>query len=96
MDCKFTSVWSDGTIITTDCEYDPETGEVSSETSDTEVSDDAILEHEFITLPGEDEETLDVCTTCHSYVLKTVMNPGIGHNLNEEQECSDPDCDSNL
>jgi hypothetical protein len=88
--CTFTSVWSDDSAITTACEYDPKTGEVISSTVD--INPDGCLEREYITLPNKEE--IEVCPTCHSYVMKTVMNPGIGHDLNEEEECSDPDCES--
>ena len=84
--CTFTSVWDDGSEITTPCTYNPETGEVNPESSNADP--DGCLEREYIILP--DEEELEVCTSCHEYVLKTVMNPGIGHDLNEEQEC--PQC----
>lgn len=90
--CEFTSDWSDGTSITTPCIYDPKTGEVTPESSNTDPS--GSLEREHITLPDGDEK--DVCTTCHEYVMKSVMNPGTTkHDLVEEQVCSNPDCESN-
>lgn len=89
---KYTSVWDNNAEITTDAEYDPETGEVTAETSDSDPGNDACLEREYIELPDGDE--IDVCATCHSYTMHGVMNPGQGHDLNEEQECRDPDCES--
>lgn len=47
--CVFTSIWSDGSVITTPCTYDPETGEVFPETSNS-ADPDGCLEREYITL----------------------------------------------
>lgn len=87
---QFVSVWDDGSEISTYCELDPKSGEVFPETTDT--GDHGSLEREYFLTNDGDEK--DVCTTCHSYLLKAAMNPGIGHDLNEEQECSDPECES--
>jgi hypothetical protein len=88
--CQFTSEWSDGSVITTPCIYDPKTGEVTPEVSKGRIPTGS-LEREFITLP--DGEELDVCQNCHGFVLKPVMNPGRAkHDLVEETVCSDPDC----
>lgn len=91
MKVKFNSVW-DSCTITTDAEYFPETGEVYSETSDSLPGKDATLEREYIELPNGDE--IEVCTTCHEYTMRAAMNPGIGHDLNEEKECRNPICDN--
>ena len=75
--CAFVSMWDDGSQIVTDCIYDNETGSVSAEMSDADP--DASLEREYITLEGEE---IDVCTTCHEFIMKT-------------NECSNIECESN-
>ena len=94
MKCLFTSMWDDGSVIVTPATYDKKTGEVDAVTVDHDT--DGCLEREFITIHAEtdNEEEIEVCTACHTHVMKAVMNPGMGHDLNEEEECSDPDCDS--
>lgn len=86
---QFVSVWEEGTVSTS-CKLDPSTGEVFPESVDT--VDLGSLEREYF--QARDGEELEVCNTCHGFILKTAMNPGIGHDLNEEEECSDPDCES--
>lgn len=92
--CQFISEWEEGTVQTNGT-YDDKTGEVTAESVDTE--DMGFLEREYITYTNRKKQECEceVCTTCHSYIMKTEMNPGIGHDLNEEQVCSDPDCESN-
>ena len=63
--CTFTSVWDNGTEITTKATYDPRTGWVEAETSDDNPGSNALV-REFIST-GKIE--LDVCTTCHEYVV---------------------------
>jgi hypothetical protein len=95
--CEFTSVWSGGEIVTTPCTYNPKTGEVSSDTSNVNVS--GSLVREYITLnegpKDEYEEEKDVCTTCHDYVMKTVIGDRSDESFGEYDVCSDPDCESN-
>lgn len=91
----FTSVWDDGSIITTPATLNENTGEVTVHQS-ADVDIDGSLEREYFSLNGYEDDEFEVCTTCHSYILKTVMNPSIGKTLNEEQVCSNPDCESNL
>jgi hypothetical protein len=106
--CSFTSVWNGGSeVVTTPGTYNPDTGEVDAEES-SDLIPEGTLDREFITLPPYERTPghvpnppsfhggeIEVCTTCHAYVMKPVMNPGIGHDLNEEHICSDPDCESN-
>jgi hypothetical protein len=87
---KFVSEWDSGEIISTPCELDKTSGELFPEIVDINIK--GSLEREYFQTPTGDE--FPVCDSCHSYVLKTVMNPGIGHDLNEELECPDPDCAS--
>jgi hypothetical protein len=93
--CTFTSIWDDGSEIVTPANFDTKTGEVFADFAD--VDPNGSLEEEFITINkgADDEDEKEVCPVCHSYIMKTVMNPGIGHDLNEEEQCSDPDCESN-
>ena len=89
--CIFTSVWSDGSEITTNCELDPRTGEVFPESVD--IDPDGTLECEYITL--ESGEEIPVCMDCHSFILQTVMIPDEHtHDLHEVKECKNPDCDN--
>jgi hypothetical protein len=95
--CTFVSVWDDGNEIRTSATYNPKTGSVDAKTTD-DVQDLDHLDREFIVLnEGTDqEEELEVCTTCHEYVMKPVMveSSGDRHSLVEDKECSDPDCES--
>lgn len=87
--CEFTSVWSDGSIVTTPAIYYPEERRVEAEASDS-ADPDGYLEREFIEF--EDGDTLEVCIDCHEYTLKPVMVPGVGHCLDESLECPNHDC----
>jgi hypothetical protein len=89
MKTAFTSVWSDGSIVTTPCKYDPKTGRCEPEVSHGPIPTGS-LDREFITLPDESE--LEVCDVCHEYTLKPVMTEGIGKQLSEETECRNPNC----
>ena len=88
--CTMTSEWSDGSIVTTPCTYNPKTGEVDPEVSKGRVPTGS-LDREFITLPDEDE--LEVCQTCHEYVLKTVVGDLSDLSYGEYDECSNPNCE---
>jgi len=85
----FTSVW-DSAIINTGAELNEVTGEIS--TNSVETGDNGSLIEEFF--EGEDGDQLEVCPECHTYIMKTIMVPGIGHNLDEHRVCSDPDCEN--
>jgi hypothetical protein len=86
----FTSVWDSGTEITTPGTYDPRTGEVTAESSTAKPK--GCLAREYITLPDDDE--LEVCMTCHEYVVKGVVTDLANLSYGETTECSDPDCES--
>jgi hypothetical protein len=100
--CVFTSIWSEGSEITTPCTYDPKTREVFPELSDS-ADPDGYLEREYITLSNEDE--LNVCTNCHRYVLIPVVGdladchgnvliPVVGDLADcSYGECPNPDCE---
>jgi hypothetical protein len=87
----FHSVWSCGATVSTPATLNKKSGEVCTEP--VNIDPKGALVREYFETPDGDE--LEVCMTCHSYIRKTVMNPGMGHDLNEETECSDPDCESN-
>ena len=89
--CEYTSMWDCDVKVTTEATYYPKTGEVDAETSKVEV--DGMLLDEYVTLPDDTE--IPVCRYCHDHVKRTEMNPGIGHDLNEELVCTNPDCESN-
>ena len=82
--CTFSSVWDDGTEITADAIYDPTTGRIEAETSDSEPGSDC-LEQEYIQLPDGTE--IEVCTTCHEYTMET-GSTGL------PSRCKNPDCES--
>ena len=90
--CEFTSVWDDGSIVTTPCIYYPKDGEVTPEVSKSRIPEGS-LEREFITLP--DGEELEVCSCCHGFVLKNTVGDRADLSYGEIEECSDPDCESN-
>ena len=90
----FVSNWERGKVVTP-CYLDTITGELFPKTAN--VGNFGTLESEKFYVDGnEDGDEYDICPDCHEYILKTEMNPGIGHNLNEEKVCSSPDYDSNL
>lgn len=70
----FTSVWSDGTEITTDCEFDRETYEISTVESSSDDTDHGNLVKEYVT--DNDGAKLIVCENCHYQILRpaTVIN----------------------
>jgi len=80
---QFTSVWDGGEVVT-ESVLDTDTGELS--TVSVDANDIGTLEREYF----EDKtgEEYEVCPECHDHIMKTVMNPGVGHDLNEEKECS--------
>ena len=93
IDGLFVSNWSEGKVVTP-CRLDPITGELFTKSAN--VGDLGTLESEKFYVGGdEDGDEYNVCPDCHEYILKTVMNPGISHGLNEEPVCSNFDCDSN-
>jgi len=92
---SFTSEWSDGSVVTTPCVYDPRTGEVVEIKVSKGRVPTGTLEREFITIPTDPlgKEELEVCPTCHEYVVKSAMVPGQGHDLDEVPSCMNPECD---
>lgn len=86
---SFISVWEEGTVQT-EGTLDLKDGEVTCRT--TKSKNLGSLEREYF--EDKDGNEYEVCTICHSYILKGVMNPGMYHDLIEEQECSNPDCES--
>jgi hypothetical protein len=86
--CTFTSVWDDGSEVTTNCTLDPSNGQVHPETSDA--APEGSLEREYITL--DDGNEVNVCMACHSYILKPVVGDRADLSYGEYQICSDPEC----
>ena len=87
--CSFTSVWDDGSVVTTPCTYNPETGQTNPEVSNGTIPT-GMVEREYITL--DDGEEVEVCHDCHDYVMKTVMGDRADLSYGEYNECSDPEC----
>ena len=77
--------------MTTPCRLDLNSGELFPEIVDAP-DDLGNLEREYF--EDKQGEEYEVCTACHEFILKAVMNPGIGHDLDEEMECSNSDCES--
>ena len=86
----FTSVWDGNTEITTPAKLNVKTGEITTESVET--NDIDILEREYFTLKSGDE--LEVCPECHEYILKTVMKESDGKSLYEAKICSNPNCEN--
>ena len=89
--CEFTSVWDDGSVVTTDCQYDIDTGLCEPEVSKSEPPT-GCLEREYITL--EDGEEIEVCQECHEYVLKPIVGDLSDCSFGETTECRNSDCPS--
>ena len=70
----FTSVWSDGTEITTDCKFDRETNNIPTVESSSDDSDHGNLVKEYVT--DKDGVEHIVCENCHDQILRpaTVIN----------------------
>jgi hypothetical protein len=87
---QFISVWSNSTVQTAGT-LNPVTGEVTAVMANVgnNLGD---LEREYF--EPKNAEEVDVCRTCHEYILKTEMVPGIGKTLEEVKRCSNPDCPS--
>lgn len=90
----FISYWSDGSTVSCGAELDTETGEIIDlQHMDAGVEDRGHLVKEVF--ENEDGDEIEVCNCCHSHVLKGVMVDGVGHCMDEDFICSDPDCPSN-
>ena len=70
----FTSVWSDGAEITTDCTFDRETNNIPTVESSSDDSDHGNLVKEYVT--DKDGVKHIVCENCHYQILRpaTVIN----------------------
>lgn len=89
INCTFVSVWDDRHEVKSACVYDPETGEVIPEVLDVDI--DGVLTREYIILP--DEKEIEVCMTCHSYVMKTIKGDRADLSYGEMSVCSDSECE---
>lgn len=88
--CAFVSVWDGDTVLRSRAIYHKDDRSVEVlETHDVDGLE--ILDREYIELPDGDE--LEVCPSCHEYVLKPVMVDGVGNSYDETSECPNPDCD---
>lgn len=88
--CVFTSEWDHDYEITSNCEYDPETGAVYPEIAEDEPENGSILTGEFIMLPKG--KIYDVCQECHSHVLKHSVDFS-NTTAFEMTTCTNPECD---
>ncbi len=93
MHVKYTSIWSCGAEINSTAEYDPITGELDVEISNSMPDDSSILKREYITLP--DEEEIEVCTDCHAFTMGVVVGDNADFSYGQTSVCRNPDCDSN-
>lgn len=87
----FTSVW-DGGVANTPATLDTETGEVSTNSIEVSENFGTLMEEWF---EDENGEEYEICPVCHEFILRTYMEPGIGHNLDEIRKCMDESCDFN-
>lgn len=86
---QFHSLWEEGEVVTS-ATLNLKTGEVTTEA----VAGNGfnhLMEESF-----EDEEgnDYDVCSVCHTHIMRTAIVDGVGKTLMEVQECSNPDCES--
>ncbi len=87
---NFISIW-DGGIIKTPAILNTETGEVTTDSVETDDLGN-LMEESFEDSEGDEHE---ICPDCHEYILYICMEPGIGHTLNEVKKCKNPDCEYN-
>jgi len=90
----FVSIWDGGVEVRTPAVLDTNTGEITTEP--IEVLDVEILEREYFESSEffNSGEEFEVCSECHSHILKVVIKNGIGKTLNEVQVCTDPECEN--
>ena len=89
--CVFVSVWDGDVTLRSRAIYHKDDRSIEVlETHDVDGLE--TLDREYIVLPDGDE--LEVCTTCHEYVLKPAMVEGVGKSLDEIMECAGPACEN--
>ena len=88
----FTSVWDDGSVVTTPLiSYEEKSGYVEPAVSNGVVPE-GMIEDEYVTFA--DGSTQQVCMECHSYLMKTVMvDDEVGNGIHEELVCMNEFCD---
>ena len=90
--CEFVSIWDGGVEKRSPACYNPATGEVNVRRTHSG-EDVEMLDREFVELPSGTE--LEVCPTCHEYVMGSIMIPDrIGKGLSEIDVCKNKECDS--
>ena len=87
--CEFTSVWDDGSVVTTPCIYNEKTGYCDPKVSKG-VIPTGMVDEEYITLDSGEQKT--VCPDCHEYVMKTVIGDRDDLSYGEYEVCSDLKC----
>lgn len=80
IDCKFTSEWDDGSVVTTPCKYNPTTGHCEPEVACGTIPT-GMVEREYITLNGG---TIEVCPDCHEYIMEV--------DYDESSRCANSEC----
>lgn len=86
----FTSVWEEG-ILSTLGTLDTETGEVSGESTEEGADYQHLIREYFTDLEGNEYE---ICTDCHSFIMKTVVNPDPHSNMLVETSVCKGECQS--
>ena len=86
----YTSVWEEGTI-TTPGTLNTETGEVTGDSTDEGVNFHHLI-REFFT--DSEENEYEICTACHSFIMKTVMTPDKHSNMISEESVCMGSCES--
>jgi len=88
---KFYSNWDDNIVIETDATLNKDTGEV--ETTPVERDVEHLNYEKFV---AEDEQEYDICSHCHRYIVKNILIDTDGTNIEETENCTDPNCSNYL
>jgi hypothetical protein len=71
--CLFVSEWDNGCRIESFCHYNPDTGEVVAESSNSDPGSHTSLYREYILINDNalNSKIMGVCMNCHSYVINS-------------------------
>jgi phospholipid N-methyltransferase len=87
---NFISVWDEGTVITSAI-LDEKTGSVETNSIEVNNNFNHLIEEVFETEEGDE---YDICPECHEFVLKSIIEEGVGKSLHERRICSNPECNN--
>lgn len=90
---RFVSEWDRDTLVETGCEVNFATGAIQNIEESTGEVPQGSLTAEYVVY---DDERHNVCMVCHEWLLKTAVVPDdVGKGTHEEEECQNPDCETN-